>query len=54
MEESFVARWLEYSVTWVVRFRLAPARLVTAALSFSVAWTIFEKDYLIPTGLLDL
>ena len=53
MGESFVAKWLEYSVTWVSRFMLDPVSLVTAALPSNVSCARFVKDSSIPTRSLD-
>ena len=37
MSDSLVTMYLVYSSTWVVRFMLAPVRLVTVILSSGVA-----------------
>ena len=52
MYKPLFARWLEYLATWVMRFMLAPVRLVTSALSSAVAWTRLVNDSYIPIRLL--
>ena len=51
MSEFLVARWLAYSATCVVRLLLVPVRLITAALSFSVAWVRLVNASYIPIRL---
>ena len=48
MSNTLVAMWLAYSPTWVVRFMLVPVMLVTAALPYSVAWSIVLIDSSVP------
>ena len=44
ISESLVDRWLVYLANWVVRFMLAPVRLVNVTLYYAVTWERLVKN----------